>query len=375
VNKKRSPKKGPIVKEISRPSEETIAEKLFFDIRSLIDSAKIQVAITVNFALTLLYWRIGKRLREDVLGQERAAYGKSIVATVSQQLAFLYGKGFSREALFRMLQFADQYPDAETVKVLSQQLTWSHFVELITIEDKLKRDFYTEMCRIERWSVRTLRAKTDSMLYERTSLSKKPTKLAKQELLALREEDRLTPDLVFQDPYFLNFLGLKDTYSEKDLESAILRELERFLMELGTDFTFVARQKRLTIGKTDYYIDLLFYHRRLHCLVAVELKLGKFHPADKGQMEIYLKWLEKYDIRPGENPPIGLILCGGKDYEEIELLQLANSGIRVAEYMTELPPREILENKLRQMIEFAHKKLDSCNKKQRNSSKKSSNTR
>lgn len=353
--KKRSMGKGLQRQKVSEISENLVAEKLFSDIRELVDSARNQVAKTVNFGLIMLNWHIGKRIRQDILGPERAEYGKRIIATLSQQLTQQYGKGFSREALFRMVQFADKYLDIEVVKALSEQLTWSHFVELIAIEGDLQRDFYSELCRVERWSVRILRAKVDSMLYERTALSKKPAKLAKQELAALREEDKLTPDLVFRDPYFLGFLGLKDTYSEKDLELAILRELESFLMELGTDFTFVARQKRLTIGKIDYYIDLLFYHRGLHCLVAIDLKLGKFHPADKGQMEIYLRWLEKYDMRSGENPPLGLILCGSKDYEEIELLRLENSGIRVAEYLTELPPREILEKKLHQMIEFSQK--------------------
>ncbi len=372
MNKKIPSKKISRLQKFSTSSGDAVSEKLFHDIRDLIDSAKSQVAKVVNLGLTLLNWNIGKRIREDILGQDRAEYGKQIVATLSQQLTYAYGKGFSREALFRMVQFADQYPDIEILKTLSQQLTWSHFVELIAIEDNIKRDFYAEMCRLERWSIRTLRAKIDSMLYERIGLSKKPAALAKKELLELREEDRLTPDLIFQDPYFLFFLGLKDTYSEKDLESAILRELERFLIELGTDFTFVARQKRLTVGKTDYYLDLLFYHRGLRCLVAIELKLGKFHPEYKGQMEIYLRWLEKYDMRPGENPPIGLILCGSKDYEEIELLCLEDSSIRVAEYMTELPPREVLEKKLHQMIEFAQQSLLISKTKK---VKKSSNTK
>ena len=228
------------------------------------------------------------------------------------------------------------YPDQKIVHALSRQLSWTHFRQIIYIDDPLKRDFYAEMCRIERWSTRTLEKKIGGMLYERTALSKKPALLAKQGLAALREEDRLTPDLVFRDPYILDFLGLKDTYSEKDLEAAILRELEGFLVELGTDFTFVARQKRLTIGRNDYYLDLLFYHRGLRCLVAIELKLEKFQPADKGQMELYLRWLEKYDMRPGENPPIGVILCGGKDHEEVELLRLDESGIRVGPYSRRL---------------------------------------
>ena len=191
------------------------------------------------------------------------------------------------------------------------------------------------------------------MLFERTALSKKPARLVRLELAALRAEDKLTPDLVFRDPYFLDFLHLNGAYSEKDLETAILREIEKFIVELGAGFTFVARQKRMMVGGNDYYLDLLFYHRKLRCLVAIELKLGKFQPADKGQMELYLRWLEKYDVQPGENPPIGLILCGNKDHEDIELLKLDGSGVRVAEYLTELPSREMLTRKLHDAIRIS----------------------
>jgi predicted nuclease of restriction endonuclease-like (RecB) superfamily len=237
-------------------------------------------------------------------------------------------------------------------------LSWSHFVEIIPLKDDLQRNFYAEMCRIERWSVRTLRKKIDDMLYERTAISNKPEELVKKELAALREEDRLTPDLVFRDPYFLDFLGLKDTFSEKDLETAILREMEGFILELGAGFSFVARQKRITVDNEDYYLDLLFFHRKLKRLIAIELKLGKFKAAYKGQMELYLRWLEKYEKEPGEETPLGLILCAGKASEQIELLQLHNSGIKVAEYMTELPERKLLEQKLHKAVEMARKRLE-----------------
>ena len=217
----------------------------------------------------------------------------------------------------------------------------------------MQRQFYAEMARVERWSVRTLRQKVQGMLYERTAISRKPEELARQELEALQEEDRMTPDLVFRDPYLLDFLGLEDTYSERDLEAAILRELERFLLELGTDFSFIARQKRMTIGDRDFYLDLLFYHRSLRRLVAIELKLGSFDAAYKGQMELYMRWLDRYERRPGEEPPIGLILCGEKNREQIELLQLDRGEIRVAEYLVELPPREMLEAKLHEAIRLA----------------------
>jgi len=326
--------------------------RLLDEIRSLIDSARVQVALAVNVGLVILYWQIGRSIRRDILRNKRAGYGEQIVATLSRQLTMEYGRGFSRPRLFHMVRFTEVFSDIKIVSTLSRQLGWSHFLEIIYVEDSLKRDFYAEMCRLERWSVRTLRAKIGGMLYERIGLSRKPTKIVKEELGNLREKDRLTPDLVFRDPYFLDFLGLTGAYSEKDMEAAILRELERFLIELGTDFTFVARQKRMQVGTKDYYLDLLFYHRGLRCLVAVELKLDYFQPADMGQMEFYLRWLEKYDKRPGENPPLGLILCASRDREEVELLRLSQRGIRVAEYLTQLPARRLLERKLHQAIEL-----------------------
>ena len=290
--------------------------------------------------------------------EKRADYGKEIVATLSQELTKEYGNGFSYSALTRMVRFAEIFPDTQIVATLSRQLSWSHFKEILPLKKPFQRDFYAEMCRVERWSVRTLRKKIDGMLYERTAISKKPEKLAKKELAALREEDRLTPDLVFRDPYFLDFLGLSDTFSEKDLESAILREMESFILELGADFSFVARQKRITVDGEDYYLDLLFFHRKLKRLIVIELKLGKFKAAYKGQMELYLRWLEKYEKEPEEETPLGLILCAGKSSEQIELLELDKSGIKVAEYMTELPKRELLEQKLHKAVELVRKRLE-----------------
>jgi predicted nuclease of restriction endonuclease-like (RecB) superfamily len=237
-------------------------------------------------------------------------------------------------------------------------LGWSHFVEIVPLKDNLQRDFYAEMCRVEQWSVRTLRAKIQGMLFERTALSRKPNELAKQELHSLRDEDRLSADLVFRDPYLLDFLGLKETYSEANLEAAILREIEQFMLELGAGFCFVARQKRITIDADDYHLDLLFYHRKLRRLVAVDLKLGKLQAGDKGQMELYLRWLEKYATEPGEETPLGLILCADKGDEQVELLQLDKSGIRVATYLTELPPRPLLEQRLHEAVRVAQTKLD-----------------
>jgi predicted nuclease of restriction endonuclease-like (RecB) superfamily len=347
------------------------SDSLFHDLRSLIIEARQDVARSVNSALVMLYWRVGKRIRQDILKERRADYGEHIVATLSQQLTEEFGQGWSKYNLSRMMRFAECFPEERIVATLSQQLGWSHFKEIVPLDDGLKRDFYAEMCRIERWSVRTLRQKISGMLFERTALSKKPVELAKQELIKLREEDKLTPDLVFRDPYFLDFLGLKDTYSEKDLETAILRELEAFILELGTGFSFMARQKRITVDDEDYYLDLLFYHRKLRRLVAIDLKLGKFQAADKGQMELYLRWLEKYEQQRGEDSPIGLILCAGKSEEQIKLLQLDKSGIRVAAYLTELPPRKLLQKKLHEAILLARLRLEGKNGEQERTENKS----
>ncbi|MDB6135298.1 MAG: uncharacterized protein JWM59_3541 [Verrucomicrobiales bacterium] len=221
------------------------------------------------------------------------------------------------------------------------------------------------MCRVERWSVRALCEKISGMLYERTALSKKPDQLIAVELQGLRKKDRLTPDLVFRDPYLLDFLGRKDTYSEKDLESAILRELESFLMEFGSDFAFVARQKRITVDGEDFHLNLLFYHRRLRRLVIIDLKLGKFAPADVGQMEFYLRWLKKHELRSGEKAPLGLILCAEKSDERIEVFELATRGIRVAEYLTALPPRKLLEQKLHQAIQSVDQRVSEFTARQK----------
>jgi predicted nuclease of restriction endonuclease-like (RecB) superfamily len=331
--------------------------RLIEDIRGLIESSKSRFAQAANAVLVILYWNVGKRIKTDILGNERAQYGGEIISALSGQLIAEYGKGFSEKNLRRMIQFAEVFPDQQIVVSLTRQLSWTHFVALIPMKDPLQREFYAEMCRVERWSVRTLRKKINSMLYERTAISRKPAELVKQELDSLRNDDRMTPDLTFRDPYLLDFLGLSDTYSERDLESAILVELERFLLELGTDFSFLARQKRITIDNEDYYIDLLFYHRGMHCLVAIELKLGKFKAADKGQMELYLRWLDKYEKREGEGMPLGLILCAEKSYEHVELLRLEGSGIHIAEYLTDLPPIKVLEAKLHDAIRIAREQI------------------
>lgn len=330
---------------------------LLSEIKSLIDESRQRVASAVNAELTALYWNIGKRIRTDILKNERAAYGKQILATLSQQLTLAYGKGWSEQQLRHCLRFAETFPNKEIVYALRIELSWTHIRQLIFIDDELKRTFYIEMCKLEKWSSRALQNRMNSMLYERTAISKKPEETIKNDLEKLEKEQKLNPDLVFRDPYFLDFLGLSDTYTEKDLEEAILVELQRFIVELGSDFAFLARQKRISIDNRDYYIDLLFYHRRLKSLVAIDLKIGEFEAGFKGQMELYLNYLEKHEMVEGENSPIGLILCAGKNYEHIELMQLRKSNIRVAEYLTLLPPKEVLEQKLHKAIEIAQSRM------------------
>lgn len=341
----------------ARASREPGVSTLVRDLGAMIDAARQQVAIAANAALTVLYWQVGHRVRTEVLEGRRAEYGAQMISAVGRDLEAHYGRGFGEKSLRRMVQFATLFPDPAIVATLSRQLGWSHFAELIPIKDPLAREFYAEMCRVERWSVRELRERIDSMLFERTALSKHPEALVRKELARLRERGELSSAFVFRDPYILGFLELSDTYSEKDLESAILREIERFLLELGTGFTFVERQKRITLDGDDYHLDLLFYHRHMQRLVAIELKIGDFKPADSGQMELYLRWLDRHERHPAEKAPLGIILCAGKKRETVEYLNLGERGIHVAEYVTQLPPREVLEARLHRAISAARNRL------------------
>jgi predicted nuclease of restriction endonuclease-like (RecB) superfamily len=331
---------------------------LFKNIKRLIEKSKKFIATTVNASMTMLYWRIGEWINQDILKSKRAEYGKLIVVTLSRQLVQEYGVNFREKNLRRIIQFASVFPEEEIVVTLSRYLSWSHFITLIPLKQPLQREFYAEMCRIEKWSVRTLREKIDSMLYERTAISKMPDKLIKREIKDLRTKDELTPEPVFEDPYMLHFPGLKNTFSEKSLEDAILNELQRFILEPGKGFSFIERQKRIVIDNEDFYIDLLFFHRKLKRMIAIDLKLGKFKAAYKEQMELYLRYLEKYEMQPGEKSPLGLILCAEGNKEQIELLRLDKSGIKVAEYLTELPDKKLLKEKLHKAIEISRKQLD-----------------
>jgi len=326
---------------------------LYHDVCLLIEQARLKVAQTANQTLTLMYWQIGKRINDELLEGERAAYGKQILSQLATLLQTQFGKrGFQERNIRRMLQFAQLFPDFEIVSQAATKLSWSHFIELISLKEALQRDFYLTMAISENWGRDTLRSKIDGMLYERTLISGKPHEFIKQELSNMQAGLPFSPDLVFKSPYFLDFTGLKAAFSEKNLEDALIFSIEEFIMELGGGFSFVERQKRMIIDGEDFYLDLLFYHRKLKRLIAIELKLDKFKAAYKGQMELYLRWLDKYEKQDGEQTPLGLILCTEGGQEQIELLELQNAGIKVAEYLTEMPDKVRLLQKLRDEIQL-----------------------
>ena len=326
--------------------DETLDAALLSDLRGLIGRAKTRVAVAINRELVLLYWDLGQRIRVEILGEERAEYGQRIVQTVSGQLTKEFGKGFSRANLFNMIKFAEAFAERAEVEKFSDVLSWSHFVDILSLREPLERDFYATMCHASRWSVRGLRREIAGALFTRTALSHNTEEVVRQTLAKLRDEDLWTPDLVFRDPYVLPFLGLSDAFSEKDLEAALLREMEAFLLALGAGFAFVARQKRMTIDGRDFYLDLLFYHRGLRRLVALDLKVGDFEAGFKGQMELYLRWLDKHEREAHEAAPIGLILCAQAGAEQLELLQIGKEDIHVAEYITQQLPPELLHQKM-----------------------------
>jgi predicted nuclease of restriction endonuclease-like (RecB) superfamily len=314
-------------------------ERLYQELSQLIEENKTQLVSYVNSTLTTLFWQVGKRINEHILQNKRAAYGKEIVATLSSQLEKEFGRSFTERNLRRMMQFADEFTDFEIVTSLMTKLSWTHFLQLLPLKTMEKKLFYAKQSAEKGWSVRELKKYIETKTFERTEIAN--TQLVKSSNI---------PANTFKDPYILDFLGLKDTYLEKDVESTILRELEQFILEIGKGFAFVERQKRMIIDGEDYHLDLLFYHRKLKRLVAIDLKIGKFQAKDKGQMELYLKWLNRYEKQEGEENPIGLILCAETSREQVELLELYKDGIMVAEYWTELPPKKELEAKLHKTL-------------------------
>ena len=301
----------------------------------------------------LLYWNIGKTITQEVLNNEKAEYGESVIKSLTKRLTTKYGSGFSKPNIYRMISFSNKFIDYQKVSTLSRKLSWSHFVELLQFEEDNKLLFYTTMASYETWSVRILRERISSALYERTLLAKKPSEVLKLDLENFESNNQITPELFLRNPYNLSFLDLDETYSEQDLENALIRKLEKFILELGIDFAFLARQKRIIIGGEDYYIDLLFYHRFLKRMIVIELKLDKFKAEYKGQMELYLKYLNKYEKQVNEESPIGIILCASKNKIITELLDLEKDNIHVAEYITKQIPKKMLEEELIRELEIS----------------------
>ncbi|WP_433831306.1 PDDEXK nuclease domain-containing protein [Flavobacterium anhuiense] len=320
---------------------------LFSELSQLVEQTQQQVIVQNNSALTLLFWEIGFRINETMLHNKRAEYGKQIVPALSAELKNKYGRNFEEKNLRRMMQFADQFRDREIVVTLSRQLSWSHFLVILPIKNAEAKLFYASQVSDQLMSVRDLRRQIATKAFERTSIANIQT---------ASSEDNL--QYSFKDPYLLDFLNLGNAYLEKDLEQAILDELEKFILELGKGFSFVERQKRMIIDGEDFNLDLLFYHRKLKRLVAIELKLGKFQAKHKGQMELYLRWLDRYEKQDGENTPIGLILCAESSREQIELLEMHKDGIIVAEYWTDLPPKKQFEEKIHSILAEAKEKIE-----------------
>lgn len=323
-------------------------QRLYKELAEMIEQSKQQAYSAVNSTMTLLFWRVGHRINQEILGNQRAEYGKRIVPTVSAQLEKAYGRNFTEKNVRRMLKFAEQFADFNMVVPLSNQLSWSHFVELFPLKSQEARLFYAQKSIETRQGIRELRKQISEKVFERTAIANLQLHTAASDI----------PENTFKDPYLLNFLHLEDTFLEADLEQAILRELENFILELGKGFAFVERQKRMIIDGSDFYLDLLFYHRKLKRLVAIELKIDKFHAKYKGQMELYLKWLNRYERQEGEEAPIGLILCAETSREQVELLEMNKDGIMVAEYWTELPSKKELESRLHQALIEAKERIE-----------------
>jgi len=334
-------------KALSLQNTQIDESSLFTHISKIIEKRKNRAGMYANREVTLMYWEIGRYINSVLLGGERAEYGRKIVATLSSQLVKKYGSSFESRNLRRMVQFAELFPNLSIVSPLATQLSWSHFIEILPLETEKARLFYANEAVTRHLGKMELRNQISRKAYERREIAN----------AQLKETSKI-PFNVFKDPYLLDTLGLKENFLEADLEKAILTELEAFILEFGRGFTFVERQKRMTMDGDDFTLDLLFYHRILKRLVAIELKIGKFVPQYKGQMEFYLKWLNKYERQDNENEPIGIILCTKASRNQIELMELDKSGIAVAEYWTNLPPKEEFERKINEILIEAKERLE-----------------
>ncbi|MCD6039844.1 MAG: hypothetical protein K0S27_1244 [Gammaproteobacteria bacterium] len=358
---------------MNKPAPYIDENKLFDDISHLIEITQKRALREVSRTGVMLYWYIGHQINSAILKHARAEYGAQVIKNIADKLQIKYGDGFGLRVIHRCIQFEKLFPDEKIILSLCFHLKWTHFVALLSIENKLKREFYAEMCRTERWSTRELNQKIENMLFERTAIAKKSDEVIQTEIIKLRESNIIKPDLIIQDPYIFKYLNGHQINDEKTLEDAILDDIEEFLLSMGNGFTFQERQKVIEIDGDFFKIDLLMFHRRLRSMVAIELKKGKFKPSDKGQIELYLRWLEKHEMQAGENPPIGIILCSEKSDERVELLQLEKSGIRVSQFITELPPKEIFEKRLHDAIQRAKESNESVKLLVSNDHKKENN--
>jgi len=329
-----------------------ISTTLIEKITRLVEKTRNKVAVYLNAETSIMYWYIGNYIESELKQKDKIKYGKQILATLSQELTQKLGKGFSYSALTRMVKVAKTF-DQQNIATLSQQLSWSHLIELTGIDNELKRSFYTQNAISHKWKVRVLRDQIDAQLFERTAIAKQPENIIVKAIENWNDTNEINPDLVFKNTYILDFLNLPSNYSEKELENALITNIEYFLLELGSGFAFVERQKRINVDAIDYHLDLLFFHRKLKRLVAIDLKLGKFKPEHKAQMELYLRWLQKNEMQEGEQKPIGLLLCSEGNTEHVELLMLEEKEIKVAQYLTELPSKEWFADKLHRAIQIA----------------------
>lgn len=328
------------------------SDYLIEKISILVKNTRNKVAVYLNSETTLMYWLIGHYIDTELKQKDKIEYGKQILVTLSQELTQRLGKGFSYSAITRMVKVAEKF-NQENIATLSQELSWSHIIELSAIDNHVKRNFYIQNSVSNKWNVRFLRVQIDTMLYERTVIAKEPDSVISEAIEKWDSTKELNTELVFKNTYILDFLNLPANYSEKELENALINNIEKFILELGHGFAFIERQKRISIDAIDYHLDLLFYHRKLKRLVAIDLKLGKFKPEHKAQMELYLRWLQKHEMQEDEKKPIGLLLCSEGNTEHVELLMLDEKDIKVAQYLTELPSKEWFVDKLQRAIEFA----------------------
>jgi predicted nuclease of restriction endonuclease-like (RecB) superfamily len=305
-------------------------QQVLDDIRTIVQAGYGRAMAAVNKEIVDTYWRIGERIvQEEQRGGHRAAYGEQLLNRRGQVLSQELGRGFSAPNLRNMRQFYLAFPIREA---LPNKLAWTHYTILMRLPED-QREFYSRLAVSGHWSSRQLEKQIQSLLHERVGRAQDPLAVI-ADLPAAESGELAESGEIWKNPYILDFLGLHDTYSERDLEAAIIRHIEHFLLELGHDFCFVARQRRVQVGGEDFYIDLVFYHRRLRCLVLVDLKIGAFTPADAAQMQIYLEWCDRHDRQAGEEAPIGLILCSSQNEQIVELLLSSQKHqMRVAQYV------------------------------------------